>query len=197
MSYFSREDEQSRIHYLEIQLGLARQCNKIKEELGNCRCVGCRNNQESEVEGAVGNAIAAVPVKYIGTINTDFPEKRATPRQPVICSDLIAKLTLNNEVFTNPNHALEGLQEFSHIWILAKVSPPRLNGARTGVLATRSPHRPNPIGLSLVKINKIVGNNIYFSGVDMIDGTPVVDIKPYIPHYDNPVMINLLEPNCT
>jgi hypothetical protein len=77
--------------------------------------------------------------------------------------------------------------------VMAKVSPPRLNGCRTGVFATRSPHRPNPIGLSLVKIHKIVENNIYFYGVDMIDKTPVFDIKPYIPRYDNPSAMNWSE----
>lgn len=111
---------------------------------------------------------------YIGTINTVFPEKRGTPRQPGICGNMIAKLTLDNNVFTNPEHALQGLEEFSHIWILfhfhkndsthikAKVAPPRLNGVRTGILATRSPHRPCPIGLSLVKIDRIMDNTIYF-----------------------------------
>lgn len=70
----------------------------------------------------------------------------------------------------------------------AKVAPPRLNGLRTGVFATRSPHRPCPIGLSLVKIDRIMENTIYFSGVDMVDQTPVLDIKPYIPQYDSPSM---------
>lgn len=68
----------------------------------------------------------------------------------------------------------------------AKVAPPRLNGVKIGVFASRSPHRPNPIGLSLVKIDKIEGNDIYFFGVDIVDETPVLDIKPYIPQYDNP-----------
>lgn len=70
--------------------------------------------------------------------------------------------------------------------IRAKVAPPRLNGLRTGVFATRSPHRPCPIGLSLVKIEQIENHTIYFSGVDMVDSTPVLDIKPYIPQYDSP-----------
>lgn len=73
--------------------------------------------------------------------------------------------------------------------VRAKVSPPRLNGLRMGVFATRSPHRPCPIGLSLVKIDRIMENTIYFSGVDMIDQTPVLDIKPYIPQYDNPAVM--------
>ncbi|XP_008213189.1 tRNA (adenine(37)-N6)-methyltransferase [Nasonia vitripennis] len=138
----------------------------------------------------------------IGTISTWFPSKRGTPRQAVICGKAPGRITLNKTVFTNPEHALQGLEEFSHMWILfhfhknelahvrAKVAPPRLNGLRTGVFSTRSPHRPCPIGLSLVKILKIEDYSIYFEGVDMVDQTPVLDIKPYIPHYDNPLHID-------
>lgn len=74
----------------------------------------------------------------------------------------------------------------------AKVAPPRLNGVRTGVFSTRSPHRPCPIGLSLVKILKIESHTIYFEGVDMVNQTPVLDIKPYIPQYDSPLHIEKL-----
>jgi len=74
----------------------------------------------------------------------------------------------------------------------AKVAPPRLNGMRTGVFSTRSPHRPCPIGLSLVKILKIENYTIYFEGVDMVNQTPVLDIKPYIPQYDSPLHIEKL-----
>lgn len=108
-----------------------------------------------------------------------------------------AILKLNKDTFTNPSHSLQDLEQFSHLWIIfvfhkhdsgvkAKVAPPRLNGEKTGVFATRSPHRPCPIGMSLVRIEKIVEDVIYFSGVDMVDGTPVLDVKPYIPHYDQP-----------
>ncbi|KAM5194607.1 tRNA (adenine(37)-N6)-methyltransferase isoform 2-T2 [Mantella aurantiaca] len=90
------------------------------------------------------------------------------------------------------------LQQFSHVWILfifhkngrlsskAKVQPPRLNGAKTGVFSTRSPHRPNAIGLTLAKLDKVEGGTLYLSGIDMIQGTPVIDIKPYIAEYDSP-----------
>ncbi|KOB68088.1 Nef-associated protein 1 [Operophtera brumata] len=71
----------------------------------------------------------------------------------------------------------------------AKVAPPRLSGERRGVFSTRSPHRPCPIGLSLVKITRIEGNKIHFLGVDMVNGTPVLDVKPYIPQYDHPSSI--------
>ena len=66
------------------------------------------------------------------------------------------------------------------------MTPPRLNGKKRGVFATRSPHRPCPIGLSLAKLESIEGSTVYVSGVDMIDGTPILDMKPYIPMYDNP-----------
>lgn len=177
-----------------------KECDEITKKLENWRCLGCRN-QEQNVENNVDPV-----VKQIGFINTSFPEKRGTPRQPGICSNSVAKLVLNSDIFTNPNHALEGLSDFSHMWILfhfhkndsthtkAKVSPPRLNGIRTGVFATRSPHRPSLIGLSLVKIVKIEDNAIYFNGVDMVDKSPVFDIKPYIPQYDNPALININGP---
>lgn len=139
--------------------------------------------------------------RIIGVIRSCFPEKRAVPRQSTIGHRLKATLQLHPEVFTNPSHALAGLEDYSHLWIVyhfhrntrrnhestkAKVAPPRLNGQRIGVFATRSPHRPSPIGLSLVEIDRIEGSTISFFGTDMVDGTPVLDIKPYIPIYDTP-----------
>lgn len=175
------------------------ECNALRQTLATWKCDHCRVKlPDTETGTEATEIINDVPLKSIGTIYTHFPEKRGTPRQPGISSDSVAKLTLNNEVFTNPEHALEGLEEFSHMWILfyfhknesnhirAKVAPPRLNGLRTGVFASRSPHRPSPIGMSLVKIEKIEEWSIYFSGVDMINKTPVIDIKPYIPTYDSP-----------
>ncbi|CAG9834267.1 unnamed protein product [Diabrotica balteata] len=173
----------------------------INKKLSEWQCLSCKKNQCSSPQPAP-NLEQDFTVNYIGKISTKFPEKRGTPRQPGICKDMTAKLVLDNNVFTNPEHALDGLQEYSHMWILfhfhkndgthakAKISPPRLNGVRTGVFATRSPHRPAPIGLSLVKIDRIMDNTIYFSGVDMINETPVLDIKPYIPQYDNPIYLS-------
>ncbi|CAG9764516.1 unnamed protein product [Ceutorhynchus assimilis] len=146
-----------------------------------------------------------ITFKPIGIIHSEFPRIRGTPRQPTITiNDTTARLTINKDIFTNPSHSLQDLNQFSHMWIIfvfhensthpkAKVSPPRLDGTKTGVFATRSPHRPCPIGLSLVKIEKIVDNVVYFNGVDMIDQTPVLDIKPYIPQYDQPNMRNIDE----
>ncbi|XP_077427157.1 tRNA (adenine(37)-N6)-methyltransferase [Vanacampus margaritifer] len=134
----------------------------------------------------------------IGYIHSCFSEKNGTPRQPTVCGSSRAELRLQHSVFNNPEHALVGLEQFSHIWVIflfhknghmshkAKVKPPRLNGERVGLYSTRSPHRPNALGLTLTKLDKIVGDTIHLSDIDMIAGTPVLDIKPYIPDYDSP-----------
>ncbi|XP_032759981.1 tRNA (adenine(37)-N6)-methyltransferase isoform X2 [Rattus rattus] len=134
----------------------------------------------------------------IGYLESCFSAKIGTPRQPSICSQSRACLKIRKSIFNNPEHSLMGLEQFSHVWILfvfhknghlnykAKVQPPRLNGAKTGVFSTRSPHRPNAIGLTLAKLEKVEGGAVYLSGIDMIHGTPVLDIKPYIADYDSP-----------
>ena len=101
----------------------------------------------------------------------------------------------------NPQYALEGLEQFSHVWILfhfdqnnangksfikTKVAPPRLKGEKVGLFSTRSPHRPNPIGLTLAKLDKIEGSKVHVEGLDLLDQTPILDIKPFIPQYDSP-----------
>jgi len=65
-----------------------------------------------------------------------------------------------------------------------KIKPPKLGGKKVGIFASRAPHRPNPIGLSIAKVEKVEGNALYVSGVDLVDGTPILDIKPYIPQWD-------------
>ncbi|XP_077461472.1 tRNA (adenine(37)-N6)-methyltransferase [Stigmatopora argus] len=134
----------------------------------------------------------------IGHIRSCFSEKNGTPRQPTVCGPSRAELQLEQRVFNNPEHALIGLEQFSHIWVIflfhknghlshkAKVKPPRLNGERVGLYSTRSPHRPNALGLTLAKLDKIVGDTLHLSDIDMIAGTPVLDIKPYISDYDTP-----------
>lgn len=134
----------------------------------------------------------------IGFIQSLFTFKNGTPRQSSICQHARGSLTIEKSVFNNPEHSLEGLELFSHVWIVfvfhknnnqytkAKVKPPRLNGKRVGLFSTRCPYRPNPIGLTLAKIDKIEGATVYLSGIDLLDGTPVLDIKPYILEYDCP-----------
>jgi tRNA-Thr(GGU) m(6)t(6)A37 methyltransferase TsaA len=130
----------------------------------------------------------------IGYIETPFKERFGTPRQPHLVPASWGVLKLRSEL--NLSEALEGLEGFSHIWLIfvfhqntnkgikAKIHPPRMGGEKTGLFATRTPHRPNPIGLSAVKLERIEGGTLYLSGVDLVDGTPILDIKPYLPSSD-------------
>ncbi|XP_041042887.1 tRNA (adenine(37)-N6)-methyltransferase isoform X1 [Carcharodon carcharias] len=154
-----------------------------------------RNRDDQVSQSLEKGNIRPVPIGYIESC---FTAKNGTPRQPTICSLSRARLKISKAIFNNAEHSLMGLNQFSHVWIIfvfhknghqsykAKVKPPRLNGLKTGVFSTRSPHRPNAIGLTLAKLDRIEGDTLYFSGIDMIQGTPVLDIKPYIPDYDTP-----------
>ena len=139
-------------------------------------------------------------IKIIAHIRSDFPTKFGLPRQSGLVSELRAEIVFEPE-YRNPD-ALRGLEGFSHLWIIWEFSeakrenwsptvrPPRLGGnTRMGVFATRSPFRPNPIGLSCVEIlgirqDKELGPVIEVGGADLMDGTPIYDIKPYIPYAD-------------
>lgn len=181
--------------------GYKKDIDKIYEGIKTWTCSECKNsNAANAAVPSTSKLPADLDIKYIGIIKTSFPNKKGTPRQPTIASEVKGQIILTSNLFTNNNHSLEGLEKFSHMWIIfhfheteptthAKVAPPRLDGARVGVFSSRSPHRPNPIGLSLVRIGNISESSIEFYGVDMIDGTPVIDIKPYIPRYDNPCMV--------
>jgi tRNA (adenine37-N6)-methyltransferase len=130
-------------------------------------------------------------ISSIGTVQSCYPDKFGTPRQPGLAPSSRAFLKLNPEV--QPELSLEGVEHFSHLWVIfefhknttarfhAKVHPPRLDGENIGVFATRSPHRPNAIGLSLVQIEKVERDGVWVTGIDLIDGTPILDIKPYLP----------------
>lgn len=140
-------------------------------------------------------------MKIIGYIHTDFPSKFGIPRQSGLVPELTGTISFEPE-YRNPE-AFRGLEEFSYIWLLwkfskskkehwaATVRPPRLGGRkRKGVFATRSPYRPNDIGLSSVRLEKItydgkLGPVLHVAGVDLMDGTPIYDIKPYIAYTDS------------
>lgn len=131
----------------------------------------------------------------IGHVRSCYPDKFGTPRQPGLVKEARAFLKLTAQV--QPEFSLLGLDEFSHLWVIflfhknnsarfhAKVHPPRLGGKTLGVFASRSPHRPNPIGLSLVEIVSVENDGIWVSGVDLIEGTPILDIKPYLVHVES------------
>lgn len=134
-------------------------------------------------------------LKIIGHVKSCYPEKFGVPRQSGIVNDVVSELIIHPE--WQPEIALQGLDSFSHIWIIfifhknsdlryhAKVHPPRLGGESMGVFATRSPHRPNPIGLSLVEIKEVSKDRIFFKGGDLVEGTPILDIKPYLPQFES------------
>ena len=141
-----------------------------------------------------------VPMHVIARIRSDFPAKFGIPRQSGLVEDLRAQVVFEPE-YRDPA-ALRGLEGFTHIWLIWQFSenlregwsptvrPPRLGGnERMGVFATRSPFRPNPIGLSCVRLEGVEwdapdGPALAVAGADLLDGTPILDIKPYVPYAD-------------
>lgn len=139
-------------------------------------------------------------LKIIGHVRTDFTSKFGIPRQSGLIEELKGTIVMEPE-YREPA-AFKGLSDFSHIWLIWEFSenlrdgwsptvrPPRLGGnKRVGVFATRSPFRPNALGLSCVKLEQIemdekLGPVLHISGADLMDGTPVFDIKPYLPFVD-------------
>ena len=139
-------------------------------------------------------------IKKIAQIHNDFPSKFGIPRQSGIADALKATIIFEPE-YRDAN-AVRGLEGFSHIWLIWQfskavgkiwsptVKPPRLGGnTRMGVFATRSPFRPNRLGLSVVKLIKVINQNnkitLQIEGADLVDGTPIIDIKPYIKFVDS------------
>ena len=136
----------------------------------------------------------------IAHIRTDFPDKFGIPRQSGLVPELTARIVFEPD-YRDP-HALVGLEGYSHLWLIWQFStvaaeyaagkrwrptvrPPRLGGnARRGVFATRSPYRPNALGLSCVELAGIEDGDLLVKGADLLDGTPIYDIKPYLPYVD-------------
>lgn len=133
-------------------------------------------------------------IRALGVLESCFKEKFGAPRQPRLAPSSRARLRVKAEFI--PAQSLKGLADFSHVWLLSyfhlntnkiflsTVHPPRLRGKTIGVFASRSPHRPSPIGLSLARLLSVEGDTLHFSEVDLVDGTPILDVKPYIPAYD-------------
>lgn len=145
-------------------------------------------------------------MKPIGTLRSAFRDRRGTPRQGCLVPHSTAYIEFLPEV--NAISSVSGMEEFSHVWVIgvfhentnqgksggvsAKIKPPRLQGTKVGLYSTRTPHRHNPISLSLAKVDKletvvVKGKSVtrlWLSGIDLIDSTPILDIKPYIKDYD-------------
>ncbi len=138
---------------------------------------------------AVGPRLSLEP---IGVVHGPLRSKAEAARQPAAATGATARIELHPA--RNFEHALEDLEGWERIWVLfwfhlndswrPKVLPPRSASGRKGVFATRSPYRPNPLGLSAVRLERIEGLTLYIRDVDLVDGTPVLDIKPYVPYTD-------------
>ncbi|WP_110951302.1 tRNA (N6-threonylcarbamoyladenosine(37)-N6)-methyltransferase TrmO [Pseudomonas bohemica] len=134
-------------------------------------------------------------VTPIGFVRSCFKEKFAIPRQPQLAPAARGVLEMVSPF--DQGDAVQGLEQVSHVWLLflfhealeekprLKVRPPRLGGNQSmGVFATRATHRPNGIGQSVVKLEKVEAGRLWLSGIDLLDGTPVLDVKPYVPYAD-------------
>lgn len=143
-----------------------------------------------------------VELRVIAHIENDYKEKFGIPRQSGLVESLTSRIVFEPE-YRNPD-AFRGVEEYSHLWLLwyfseadrgtewsPTVRPPRLGGnTRVGVFATRSPFRPNSVGMSSVKlerfeVDKTLGPVLYVSGADLLDGTPIFDVKPYLAYVDS------------
>lgn len=140
-------------------------------------------------------------INTIARIQSDFPEKFGIPRQSGLIEELKARIIFEPD-YRSPD-ALKGLEGYSHLWLIwgfskavrkdwsPTVRPPRLGGnQRMGVFATRSPFRPNPLGLSCVRLDRLepteeYGTILHVSGADLLNDTPIFDIKPYLPYVDS------------
>ncbi|MEO8316385.1 MAG: tRNA (N6-threonylcarbamoyladenosine(37)-N6)-methyltransferase TrmO [Pseudomonadota bacterium] len=135
---------------------------------------------------------AQLAVRPIGHMRTSFATKVEAPRQPAASAHTPGIIELLPG--QNLEHAIEDLVGWERIWVIfwfdrnegwrPKVLPPRSTDGRKGVLATRAPHRPNPLGLSVLRLERVEGLNLHVLDVDLLDGTPVLDIKPYVPYTD-------------
>ena len=154
-------------------------------------------------------------MRAIGHIESCFRKKRGCPRQAGLCPAARGRLRLRPDIVTG--HALDGLGEYSHVWLLwvfhqntvsgkartsvkAKIRPPKARGKRVGLFSTRTPHRPNPVGLSLVRLEGVdidpvshVGT-LHFGNLDLVDGTPILDVKPYLRRFESLAQGSTREP---
>ena len=172
-------------HYLNIYLN-----EKNKNEIFN----EINNNNNKKEQNQNENFFKFKP---IGKLQSCFPEKFSTPRQGKLLNLTRGKIIINKEIQMD---SFEGIENFTYIWVIyvfhlhqnfsgSKISPPKLNQhKKLGMFATRTPHRFNPIGLTLCKFEKMEKNEIFISNVDMVDGTPILDIKPY--HHLESVNLN-------
>ncbi len=140
--------------------------------------------------------IASVQLEPIGRVRSPYTERFGTPRQPGVTEQVLGDTLQPAQIVLREDLAVAAadLAGFDRIWVVAwlhlnrgwsaTVVPPRGPKVRRGVLSTRAPHRPNPIGLSALRLVGVEGNILHVLGIDLLDGTPVLDVKPYVPYTD-------------
>lgn len=138
------------------------------------------------------HAPARLCLEPIGHAYTGLATRVDAPRQPQAAAGIAGRIELLPG--RNFEHALEDLEGWSRVWVIywfhlneswrPKVLPPRSQSGRKGVFATRSPHRPNPLGLSVLRLERIEGLTLHLLDLDLVDGTPILDLKPYVPYTD-------------
>lgn len=130
-----------------------------------------------------------ITFRPIGIISTPFSESKGTPIQPKAAEGVAGSV----KIFPEFCRGLQDLEGFSHIFLIyhfhlcqgfSLLVRPFLDEMKRGVFATRAPARPNPIGLSLVRLDSIETDTLQVRDVDMVDGTPLLDIKPFVPEFD-------------
>lgn len=141
---------------------------------------------------STSDGLPSLTLTPIGVLQCPQAERVDAPRQPAAAASLTGTITLLPG--QHYEHALEDLAGWERIWVIfwlhrnsgwrPKVLPPRSDSGRKGVFATRSPHRPNPLGLSALRLERIEGLTLYVRDVDLLDGTPILDIKPYVAYTD-------------
>ncbi|TVP93701.1 MAG: tRNA (N6-threonylcarbamoyladenosine(37)-N6)-methyltransferase TrmO, partial [Pseudomonadaceae bacterium] len=137
----------------------------------------------------------SIELQQIGVVRSAFVEKFGIPRQPSLAPAARGQILLSPPY--DSAEAVAGLELVSHVWLLfvfhqassgpqhTRVRPPRLGGnQRIGVFASRATHRPNPLGQSVVRLEQVGPGCLTVSGIDLLDGTPILDIKPYVPYAD-------------
>jgi tRNA-Thr(GGU) m(6)t(6)A37 methyltransferase TsaA len=137
-------------------------------------------------------ALQPLTLTPIGIVHSPFTDRQSAPRQAALAADVQGTIELLPDA--RYEHALRDLDGFSHIWVLfwfdrnegfrPTVQPPRSSEKR-GVFATRAPYRPNPLGMSVVRLERVEGRILHVRGLDILDQTPVLDIKPYVTYADS------------
>lgn len=159
---------------------------------GGMVTVSAGSHEAADAAGGGGRGGGAFRFATLGTVRSCFPEKHGTPRQGAVVPGARATFTLRPDIH---DASLDGLAEFSHVWLVfvfhvnntngtfsAKVKPPRLRGGKIGAYACRTPHRLNPIGLTVARLDRVENGTLHLSGADLVSGTPVLDVKPYHPN---------------